>query len=41
VLDADVPVLLVQGGVRPGGVAPDRAMTRFSWSLSGDAAHLA
>jgi DNA-binding SARP family transcriptional activator len=37
-LAADVPVLLVHGGLRPGGLAPDRTMTRFSWSLSGDTA---
>jgi hypothetical protein len=36
-LEADVPVLLVHGGLRPSGLAPDRTMTRFSWSLSGDA----
>ncbi len=30
---ADVPVLLVRGGLRPGGLAPDRTLTRFSWSL--------
>ena len=35
-LAADLPVLLVHGGLRPGGLAPDRTMTRFSWSLSGD-----
>ncbi|MFL5964224.1 MAG: BTAD domain-containing putative transcriptional regulator [Gaiellaceae bacterium] len=34
-LAADIPVLLVHGGLRPGGLAPDRTMTRFSWSLSG------
>jgi DNA-binding SARP family transcriptional activator len=34
-LAAAVPVLLVHGGLRPGGLAPDRTMTRFSWSLSG------
>ena len=34
-LAADVPVLLVHGGLRPGGLAPDTTMTRFSWSLSG------
>ena len=27
-----VPVLLVHGGLRPGGLAPDRALTRFSWT---------
>lgn len=31
---ATVPVLLVRGGLRPGGIAPDRTLTRFSWSLS-------
>ena len=34
-LEADVPVLLVHGGLRPGVLAPDRTLTRFSWSLSG------
>ena len=34
-LAAPVPVLLVHGGLRPSGLAPDRSMTRFSWSLSG------
>jgi hypothetical protein len=28
-----VPVLLVRGGLRPGGLAPDHTLTRFSWSL--------
>ena len=28
------PVLLVRGGVRPGGLAPQRSMTRFTWSLA-------
>jgi DNA-binding SARP family transcriptional activator len=28
-----VPLLLVRGGLRPGGLAPDRTLTRFSWSL--------
>jgi hypothetical protein len=28
-----VPLLFVRGGVRPGGLAPDRTLTRFSWSL--------
>jgi DNA-binding SARP family transcriptional activator len=37
-LSSDVPVLLVHGGLRPGGLAPDRTMTRFSWSLSSDGA---
>jgi DNA-binding SARP family transcriptional activator len=29
-----VPVLLVHGGLRPGGLAPDRSLTRFTWSVS-------
>jgi DNA-binding SARP family transcriptional activator len=29
-----VPVLLVHGGLRPGGLAPDQTLTRFSWSLA-------
>ena len=28
-----VPLLLVRPGLRPGGLAPDRTLTRFSWSL--------
>jgi DNA-binding SARP family transcriptional activator len=28
-----VPILLVHGGLRPGGLAPDRTLTKFSWSL--------
>ena len=28
-----VPLLLVAPGLRPGGLAPDRTLTRFSWSL--------
>lgn len=31
---ATVPVLLVHPGLRPGGLAPDRTLTRFSWSLA-------
>jgi hypothetical protein len=31
---APVPVLLVRGGLRPSGVAPDHTLTRFSWSLA-------
>jgi DNA-binding SARP family transcriptional activator len=31
--DAPVPTLLVRKGLRPGGVAPDGTMTRFTWSL--------
>ncbi len=30
---ATMPVLLVRGGLRPGGLAPDHTLTRFSWSL--------
>jgi DNA-binding SARP family transcriptional activator len=33
---SSVPVLFVRGGLRPGGLAPERTLTRFSWSL-GDA----
>jgi DNA-binding SARP family transcriptional activator len=29
-----VPILLVHAGLRPSGLAPDRTLTRFSWSLS-------
>jgi DNA-binding SARP family transcriptional activator len=32
---AGVPVLLLHGGLRPSGLAPDRTLTRFSWSLGG------
>ena len=28
-----VPLLLVRAGLRPGGLAPERTLTRFSWSL--------
>jgi len=31
---ATVPVLLVHGGLRPSGIAPDQSLTRFSWSLA-------
>jgi DNA-binding SARP family transcriptional activator len=27
------PVLFVRGGVRPGGLAPNESMTRYTWSL--------
>ena len=30
---ASLSVLFVHGGLRPGGLAPDRTLTRFSWSL--------
>jgi DNA-binding SARP family transcriptional activator len=29
-----VPILLARAGLRPGGLAPDRTLTRFSWSLA-------
>jgi DNA-binding SARP family transcriptional activator len=29
---AEAPVVLVRRGLRPGGVAPPRALTRFTWS---------
>jgi DNA-binding SARP family transcriptional activator len=28
-----VPLLLVRAGLKPGGLAPDHTLTRFSWSL--------
>ena len=28
-----VPLLLVHGGLRPSGLAPDHTLTRFSWSM--------
>jgi len=31
---SSVPVLLVRAGLRPGGLAPEHTLTRFSWSLS-------
>ena len=33
---ARLPVLLVHGGLRPGGLAPDRTLTRFRWSIAPD-----
>jgi hypothetical protein len=30
--DARPPVILVRHGVRPGGLAPPEARTRFTWS---------
>jgi DNA-binding SARP family transcriptional activator len=33
---AAVPTLLVRRGVRPGGLAPDESMTRFTWTLAPD-----
>ena len=32
--NVDIPVLLVHGGLRPGGLAPERTLTRFSWSAA-------
>lgn len=37
---AQAPVLLVHGGLRPSGLAPDRTLTRFSWSLGAAAEDL-
>lgn len=34
---AEVPLFLVRSGLRPGGLAPDRTLTRFSWSLHDEA----
>jgi DNA-binding SARP family transcriptional activator len=31
---ATVPILFVHGGLRPGGLAPEHTLTRFSWSLA-------
>jgi hypothetical protein len=31
---AGAPVLLVRGGIRPGGLAPPGSMTRFTWTLT-------
>ena len=33
--DANVPVLIVRRGLRPGGLAPRQSLTRFTWALSG------
>jgi hypothetical protein len=32
-----VPTLLVRKGLRPGGIAPDATITRFTWTLAGSA----
>jgi hypothetical protein len=29
-----LPALLVRGGLRPSGLAPDQTLTHFSWSLA-------
>lgn len=34
---AEVALFLVRSGLRPGGLAPDRTLTRFSWSLHDEA----
>jgi DNA-binding SARP family transcriptional activator len=34
---ASTPVLLVRGGVRPGGLAPSESMTRYTWTIAGRA----
>lgn len=34
-LHASSPVLLVRGGVRPGGLAPSESLTRFTWTMAG------
>jgi hypothetical protein len=31
---ARIPVLVVRRGLRPGGLAPNAALTRFTWSLA-------
>jgi len=33
VSDARVPVVVVRRGLRPGGLAPNASLTRFTWSL--------
>ena len=33
--DAEVPVLIVRRGLRPGGLAPRHSLTKFTWALSG------
>jgi DNA-binding SARP family transcriptional activator len=33
---ADVPTLFVRRGLRPGGVAPNESMTRFTWTLGSE-----
>jgi DNA-binding SARP family transcriptional activator len=33
VRSTEAPVLLVRGGVRPGGLAPRESLTRYTWSL--------
>jgi DNA-binding SARP family transcriptional activator len=31
---ANVPTLLVRKGLRPGGIAPEHSLTRFTWSMA-------
>jgi hypothetical protein len=33
---ADVPTLFVRRGLRPGGVAPNESLTRFTWTLGSE-----
>jgi DNA-binding SARP family transcriptional activator len=35
-LAADVPTLFVRRGLRPGGVAPNETLTRFTWTLGAE-----
>jgi hypothetical protein len=35
--EAPVPALFVRRGVRPGGLTPAEGLTRFTWSLAGQA----
>jgi hypothetical protein len=34
---AATPVLLVRGGIRPGGLAPAESLTRYTWTIAGAA----
>jgi hypothetical protein len=35
-LEAEVPTLFVRRGLRPGGVAPNGTLTRFTWTLGSE-----
>jgi hypothetical protein len=35
-LGAEVPTLFVRRGLRPGGVAPNETLTRFTWTLGSE-----
>jgi hypothetical protein len=35
-LDIEVPTLFVRRGLRPGGVAPNETLTRFTWTLGSE-----